>query len=102
MTLRLLTDHHFEFLSLKGGRTGSSESTFVKMPHCWNHMSRLIIQTVLPVYNNGLQCVSRKVESSTISNVDFTSQNKSIVYTFVIIMIYERKPCFVTCFAQLT
>ena len=24
-----------EFLILKGGYTGSSESTLVKMPHCW-------------------------------------------------------------------
>ena len=29
MTLRLLTEHHLEFLSLKGGCTP------VKMPHCW-------------------------------------------------------------------
>ena len=35
MTLKLLTAHHLEFLSLKGGFTGSSESTLVKMPHCW-------------------------------------------------------------------
>ena len=34
MTVKLLTEHHLEFLSLKGG-TGSSESTLVKMPHCW-------------------------------------------------------------------
>ena len=27
--------HHLEFLSLKGGWTGSSESTLVQMPHCW-------------------------------------------------------------------
>ena len=27
--------HHLEVLSLKGGCTGSSESLFVKMPHCW-------------------------------------------------------------------
>ena len=26
--------HNSEFLSLKGGCTGSSESTFVKMPYC--------------------------------------------------------------------
>ena len=26
MTVKLLTEHHLEFLSLKGGRTGSSES----------------------------------------------------------------------------
>ena len=35
MSVRLLTEHHLEFLSLKGGCTGSSESTLVKMPHCW-------------------------------------------------------------------
>ena len=35
MSVKLLTDHHLEFLSLKGGCTGSSESTLVKMPHCW-------------------------------------------------------------------
>ena len=33
--LKLLTEHHLEFLSLKGGCTGSSESTLVKIPHCW-------------------------------------------------------------------
>ena len=31
MTIKLLNDHHLEFLSLKGGCTGSSESTLVKM-----------------------------------------------------------------------
>ena len=35
MSVKLLTEQHLEFLSLKGGCTGSSESTFVKMPHCW-------------------------------------------------------------------
>ena len=35
MIVKLLTEHHLEFLSLKGGCRGSSESTLVKMPHCW-------------------------------------------------------------------
>ena len=35
MSVKLLTEHNLEFLSLKGGCTGSSESTLVKMPHCW-------------------------------------------------------------------
>ena len=35
MNVKLLTEHHLEFLSLKGGCTGSYESTLVKMPHCW-------------------------------------------------------------------
>ena len=34
-SVKLLTEHHLEFLSLKGGCTGSSEFTLVKMPHCW-------------------------------------------------------------------
>ena len=33
MNVKLLTEHHLEFLSLKGGCTGLSESTLVKMPH---------------------------------------------------------------------
>ena len=35
MIVKLLTEHLLEFLSLKGGCTGSSESTLVKIPHCW-------------------------------------------------------------------
>ena len=35
MSVKLLTEHLLEVLSLKGGCTGSSESTLVKMPHCW-------------------------------------------------------------------
>ena len=35
MGVKLLTEHHLKFLSLKGGCTGSSDSTRVKMPHCW-------------------------------------------------------------------
>ena len=64
LSIKLLTEHHLEFLSLTGGCKGSSESTLVKMPHCWkshvaahikekialllkavgNHMSRLILK----------------------------------------------------------
>ena len=33
-SVKLLTEHNLEFLSLRGGCTGSSESTQVKMPHC--------------------------------------------------------------------
>ena len=34
MSVKLLTEHHLEFLSFKGGCTGSSESTFVIIQHC--------------------------------------------------------------------
>ena len=35
MTVKLPTEHNLEFISLKGSFTGSSESTHVKIPHCW-------------------------------------------------------------------
>ena len=35
MIVKLLTERHLEFQSLKGGCTGSSESTLVKMSNCW-------------------------------------------------------------------
>ena len=35
MSVKLLIEHHLMFLSLKGGCRGSSESTLVKIPHCW-------------------------------------------------------------------
>ena len=34
MTVKLLTEHNFEFLSFTGYCTDLSESTLVKMPHC--------------------------------------------------------------------
>ena len=34
MIVKLLTEHHLEFLSLKGGCRGSSQSTLVKMSNC--------------------------------------------------------------------
>ena len=49
MIVKLLTEHHLEFLSLKVGCTGLSESTHVKMPHCWkSHVTaHLLIECLL-------------------------------------------------------
>ena len=35
MSVKLLTEHHLEFRSLKGDCTGSSECILFKLPHCW-------------------------------------------------------------------
>ena len=58
MTNKLLTKHSLEFLSLKGGCTGSSESTLVKMPHCWKSQvtAQLYIKR-LPVEISIKSCV---------------------------------------------
>ena len=45
MILKLLTEHHLEFLSFKGGCRGLSESTHAKMPQCWkSHAQAQICQ----------------------------------------------------------
>ena len=62
MTVKLLTEHHLELLSLKGGCTGSSESTLVKMPHCWkSHVTAQMISTLilqLPLIQEGMLSVT--------------------------------------------
>ena len=51
MNVKLLTEHNLEFLSLKGGCRGSSESTLLKLPHCWK--SRVTAQLLCPNPNSG-------------------------------------------------
>ena len=48
MIVKLLTEHHLVFLSLKGGCRGSYEYTNVKMPHCWK--SHVMAQIILLCY----------------------------------------------------
>ena len=51
MTVKLLTEQHLEFLSLKGGCTGLSESTLVKIPHCWkSHVAAHIFKTSMGLF----------------------------------------------------
>ena len=47
MIVKLLTEHHLEFLSLTGGCRGSSESTLVKMSICWkSHAAAQMVMTL--------------------------------------------------------
>ena len=44
MNVKLLTEQHLDSLSSKVGCTGSSESTLVKMTHCWkSHFAAQIL-----------------------------------------------------------
>ena len=60
MSVELLTEHHLEFLSLK---TGSSESTHVKIPHSWKShvvLFDLILyvpSTIFQLYRDGFSWV---------------------------------------------
>ena len=44
MSVKLLTEHHLEFLNLTGGCKGSYESTLVQMSNCWKSLA--LAQTV--------------------------------------------------------
>ena len=50
MIVKLLTEHHLEFLSSKGGCTGSFESTLVKMAHCWKSHAMAHILVLLRLH----------------------------------------------------
>ena len=55
MTFKLLTEQYLEFLSLKGGYLGLSESIHVKMPHCWkSHVTAHIELKVAEQYKQEL------------------------------------------------
>ena len=56
MIVKLLTEHHLEFLRLKGGCRGSSVSSLVKMSNCWKshvtaHYSNTFLKDPLKLYN---------------------------------------------------
>ena len=54
MTVKLLIEHHLEFLSFKGGCTGLPESRLANMPHCWkSHVTvQLLYETPDSPYSN--------------------------------------------------
>ena len=57
MIVKLLTEHHLEFLSLKGGCRGSSKSAHVKMPHCWkSHALAQIPKCMYQYQLNEINC----------------------------------------------
>ena len=56
MIVKLLTEHHFEFLSLKGGCRGSSESTLVKMSNCWKFHATARILKLLEMESHSSCC----------------------------------------------
>ena len=50
MIVKLLTEHHLEFLSSTGGCRDPSESTLVKMSNCWKSHAAAHIFNLYPIY----------------------------------------------------
>ena len=67
MNIKLLIEHHLEFLSLKVGCTGSPESTFVKIPHN-------------DIVGNSLVAAQLKFEIVTFLPIKSCNEQASILY----------------------
>ena len=74
MSVKLLTEHYLEFHSLKRGCTDSSESTFVKMPHCWkSHVTaQMSLLTIIQFITNILHLSGGQLRLRSLYQVVFT------------------------------
>ena len=71
MTVKLLTECHLVFLSLKGGCRGSSEARLVKMSNCWkSHAAAQMIKTEFLLYRQDWFIM--KQTESEMFNIDRT------------------------------
>ena len=76
MSVKLLTEHHLEFLSSKRGCTGLSESTLVKMPHCWEshvtaHMFNLTGREIVTILHSKIFRIWTGVLHFCVNNDDY-------------------------------
>ena len=85
MTVKLLAEHHLEFLSLKGGRRGSPEFTHVKMPHCWKYY--VLAYYRIWAVNEILVLIAYSQKLPMNANADFSSLVRGIVCACVDIKI---------------
>ena len=82
MIAKLLNEHHLEFLRLKGGCRGLSESTLVKMSNCWK--SRAAAQIMFS--RNNAQRNSHKL---THWYTQVTTDWRAIVPTPIFLTLYN-------------
>ena len=71
--VNLLIKIHLEFLSLKGGCTGLSVSTLVKMPHCWKAHATAQISITVNTYH---------AYTDTVDSLYNTPYNMGLVITW--------------------
>ena len=78
MSARLLTEQCLGFVSLKGGCTGLSEATLVKMPHCWKShvMAQINVSMLYLVFHDCLRFNS----GSTFSRRHFLGDTTLLVF----------------------
>ena len=97
MIVKLLTKRHLEFLSLKGGCRGLSESSLVKMSNCWK--SRALAHFQLPLITFKLLYVHSSVaiifrvatvREKVLENEKISRSGKSQGITFSVREIFKK------------
>ena len=66
MTVKLLTEHHLKFLSLKVGCIGLSESTLVKISNCWKSHAWLIF-CCASIFQNAVSMLKQEYKDGDIN-----------------------------------
>ena len=77
MIVKLLTERHLEFLSFKGGCTGSSESTLVKMSNCWKSHATALLSIL---YQSQGVSILRKTMEGYLDSVPYLTFNTIKTY----------------------
>ena len=85
MSVKLLTEHHLEFVSLKGGCTGSSESTLVRMPHC-------VAADAYDTLGTFISQRKGKIQTST-TNLVFRASSAPFMLEFIVIVFLVFFSC---------
>ena len=68
MIIKLLTEHHLEFLSLKGGCRGSSFSTLVKMSiFCKSHTAAQLYLSPVDFFSQKISFFQKKNNLGSLS-----------------------------------
>ena len=71
MIVKLLTELRLEFLSLKGGCSGSSEAIHVKMSNCW--ISHTAAHMIVCLMNQGMSFGGGKAHTEDVVQCCFIS-----------------------------
>ena len=88
MIVKLLTKHNLEFLSLKGGCTGSSKSTLVKVSNFWkSHAVAHLLSQVFLKANKILNGFSKRTAKLLIFQPVHILMCKAHIYFFMKVYI---------------
>ena len=84
MIVKLLTEHNLEFLSLKGDCRCSSESTYLKIPHCRESNA---LAHMAPSGQHGSCILQQKSVCNTTCNN--TEMNNNMLFSRLVLSVFE-------------